>query len=306
LTVAISREEGSIGMRLATAALKLRGKPLANPDSFRSSILNRTCPSPAPIPHSFKTRYSISEEQVQGHRVLTVAPRTGATGPRIIYLHGGAYVNEMSKPHWDIIKSLIEATGATVSVPIYPLAPEFNHRAAYPFLIEVYRRILTQTEPANIVLAGDSAGGGLALGMVIEFRTLGLPQPSRIVLFSPWLDLTLADRAALDVEPRDVMLGIQALRQCGIWWAAGDDARLPRLSPLYADMQGLPPISLFQGTRDIFVIDSQAFAAKVKNVGGAIDYVQFPGAFHVFVGATFTSEAKQVFGRIAATLQTRH
>lgn len=124
--------------------------------------------------------------------------------------------------------------------------------------------------------------------------------PGRIILFSPWLDLTLADPEARKLETKDVMLAVDTLRMCGAWWAGEDDPRLPRLSPLYADLKGLPPIELYQGTNDIFVVNARTFVKKVEAAGGAIHYGEYPGAFHVFVGATFTPEAKDVFNRIAA------
>jgi epsilon-lactone hydrolase len=299
--IAVTPGQGSFTMRLAAEVIALRGKPLADTEKFRTSVLGRTQPVVAAIPAEMRTRLQVSERLVEGNRVFTLAPGSSGSRKRIVYLHGGAYVNELTKPHWDIIAKLIEATGATVIVPIYPLAPENDHRAAFAFLDSVYRQILANTAADDVVLAGDSAGAGLALGMVVDARDKGLPMPGRIILFSPWLDLTLADPHARAVEADDVMLAVDALRMCGAWWAGDDDPRLPRLSPLYADLKGLPPIELYQGTNDIFVVDSRTFVKKVQAAGGAIHYGEYPGAFHVFVGATFTPEAKYVFGRIAAS-----
>ena len=189
-----------------------------------------------------------------------------------------------------------------MTVPLYPLSPESDHRAAFAMLGDVYRKVIARTAPADTVIAGDSAGAGLALGQVIDVRSKGLPAPGRIILFSPWLDLTLADPRAREVEPRDIMLGIDSLRLCGRWWAGATDPKSPILSPLYADLKGLPPIDLFQGTRDLFVVDSRTFAARAKSAGTTIRYAEYPGAFHVFEGATFTPEAKDVFRRIGAAL----
>lgn len=293
---------GSVAMQAATLAIKARGKPLADPDAFRVAILKRAYPSPAPIPAAMQEAFDIHEIDIDGHKVIVVAPKSGVSRWNIIYNHGGAYVNDLVGPHWDIVKALVQATGATVTVPIYPLAPEFNNRQAYPFLANVYRSVLSKTAASSVVLAGDSAGGGLAIGEAIEFKRLGLPAPARIIAFSPWLDLTLADPAARAVEPHDIMLGIDALRLCGNWWAAGDDPKSPRLSPLYADLKGFPPIDIYQGTEDLLVVDARTFAAKAKKAGTPVHYGEYNGAFHVFVGATFTPEAKDVFARIRADL----
>jgi monoterpene epsilon-lactone hydrolase len=301
LGTALAQGEGSVAMRVATLVLKAGGKPLADTEATRTKFLSRTYPSPAPIPASLAKKVNVTKAIIGGHKVLTLVPTTNASTRHVIYYHGGAYVNDMLGPHWDIVGALIDATGATVTVPIYPLAPEKSNRPAFAFLADVYRDVLTKAAAGDVVLAGDSAGGGLALGQAIEFRDQKLPLPGRIILFSPWLDLTLADPEARKLETKDVMLAVDALRMCGAWWAGGDDPRLPRLSPLYADLEGLPPIELYQGTNDIFVVDSRTFVKKVQAAGGAIHYGEYPGAFHVFVGATFTPEAKDVFGRIAAS-----
>jgi epsilon-lactone hydrolase len=301
LGTALAQGEGSVAMRMATLVLKAGGKPLANTEATRKKLLSRTYPAPAPIPVSLAKKVNLTEATIDGYSVFTLVPKTNASKRHVIYYHGGAYVNDVAGPHWDIVGALIDASGATVTVPIYPLAPEQNSRPAFAFLADVYRHVLIKAAASDVVLAGDSAGGGLALGQAIEFRSQELPIPGRIILFSPWLDLTLADPRASAVEADDVMLAVDALRMCGAWWAGDDDPRLPRLSPLYADLKGLPPIELYQGTNDIFVVDSRTFVKKVQAAGGAIHYGEYPGAFHVFVGATFTPEAKDVFGRIAAS-----
>lgn len=289
-------------MRAARLVLEAGPKPLADVARFRDDVLGRSYPQPARLPSRMRRNLVVREERVPGGRCIVLAPSAGAQQQHILYLHGGGYVNALIRPHWSIIAALIRATGATVTVPIYPLAPENDHRAAWPFLIETYGRILGTAAPANIILAGDSAGGGLALGMVLALREAGLPEPGRIVLFSPWLDLTLADAAARRVEPHDPMLRVDALRLCGRWWAGGDDPRSPRLSPLYADLRGFPPIDLYQGTADLFVVDARSFAARARSAGALGQYAEYSGAFHVFVGATFTPEAQDVFHRIAISL----
>ncbi len=298
----LAREQGSIAMRAATLALKASGKPLADVDTARRAVTTRRYPDAEPIPESLSKIVVVSQQQVDGHRVVTLTPRTATSRWHIIYYHGGAYVNEITKPHWDIIKALIDATGATVTVPIYPLAPEHNNRDAFSFVTGVYRQIVAKTAPDNVVLVGDSAGGGIAIGEALELRRQGLPAPARLILFSPWLDLTMADPVARTLEPVDVMLTVDSLRAFGKMWAAGDDARLARLSPLYAELAGLPPIDLYQGTHDIFVVDARTFVRKVRMAGGAIHYGEYRGAFHVFVGATFTPEAKQVFREIGTVM----
>jgi epsilon-lactone hydrolase len=299
---ATARRKGSLAMRATSLGLKARGKPMGDLQTSQKRVESRAYPIPAPISGSLERKVAVVEAWVGKYKVVTLTPRKNVSPWHIIYYHGGAYVEELMKPHWDIIEALIEATGATVTVPHYPLAPEHNHREAYAFLTNVYRKVLKQADPQNVVLVGDSAGGGLVLGQALGNAALELPAPARLILFSPWLDLSVADDATLKVEPDDVMLSVDSLRYTGRLWAAGDDLRLPQLSPLYADLTGLPPIDLYQGSHDLFVIDARTFVRKVELAGGTIRYFEFPGAFHVFVAATFTPEAKMVFRDIGATL----
>jgi epsilon-lactone hydrolase len=292
----------SLGMRAASQFIQLSGKPLADPVAFNVKLQNRKYPSAAPVPKAMRAEFKVSETLLGRHNVITVAPKVGRARWTIIYFHGGGYVNDLTKPHWDIVAALANATGAKIIVPIYPLAPEFDHRAAFEFLDQVYRSAMSTTAAESIIFAGDSAGGGLALAQAINNRTNKLPQPAHIIMFSPWLDLTLSNPEARNVESDDIMLGIDALRLCGNWWAGDADPKSPNLSPLYADLTGLPPMSLYQGTSDILVVDSRNFAASAKRAGVDVTYTEYPDAFHVFVGATFTSEAKDVFAKIGAML----
>jgi len=227
-------------------------------------------------------------------------PRVRSTRLHILYMPGGAFVSPAIWAHWGIVEQLVRATGATVTVANYPLAPEHDHRAAYAFLMKVYQDALKTSEPQHIVLCGDSAGGGAALSLATQIRDLGLPQPSRLILFAPWLDLTLADPLMEQIEPKDPDLCIKTLRICGNWWAGEDNPCSPYLSPLYGDASNLPPMDIFVGDLDLLVVDCRTYAQRVRDAGGALNYTEVPGAFHVYVGATWTPEAKSAYRSIAS------
>jgi epsilon-lactone hydrolase len=292
-------------MRLVIAMLKTRGKLLApeHLSRFVHQLRTRSYPSAAPPPPRLLSEFEIAEEEVAGRPVFVVTPRRGRTAWRIIYTHGGGYVNSLIRPHWDIISALARATGATVIAPIYPLAPRYEHREAYRFLEAVYRWVLENADAAHLVLAGDSAGGGLAVGQALLTPSWGLPSPQRLILFAPWLDLALADPAARKLESDDPMLGVDALRYSGEAWAAGEDLKTGYLSPLHADVGALPPTDIFQGGRDLLAPDARAFAKKLRAAGRSVSYAEFHGAFHVFMAATFTPEAKQVYAEIGRLLR---
>ncbi|WP_176556083.1 alpha/beta hydrolase [Rubellimicrobium rubrum] len=284
-------------MRITEGVLRLRGHRLSDRVPSRSK---RAEAGPSPW---MRARYDVSRHEIQGRAVVTVRPRTGRASSHILYLHGGAYSRPLIRPHWWVVDRLIRATGSAVSVPHYPLAPESDHREAYRFLLATYAEMLRTKPDARPILAGDSAGGGLALGLALKLRDTGQPLPSRLILFSPWLDLTLTDPAVRDVEPMDAMLRIETLRQDGERWANGADPSSPYLSPLHADLQGLPPIQLFQGSRDLLAVDARSFAYRAEVAGHPIDYVEVPGGIHIYMAATWTPESRAAFRRIGTAIQ---
>ena len=294
----------SFSLKLFELFIRMQGK-VFNAEGFpryRNKIEQRSYPDPAPMPRNFKKLFHTQAQQVDGHSVFTIAPRHGKPSIQVIYTHGGAYINALQWIHWSIIQQLVERVGAQVTVPIYPLAPEHTYRDAFPMLEGVYRKVLHETPNDKIVLCGDSAGGGFALAQALHFRDMGLRLPDRIVLFSPWVDITMSNPDIALVEPQDIMLGTPGLLQCGKWWAGGDDPRSPLLSPTFGNLAGLPPIDLFMGTSELFIADVRKLKEKITATSGIVNLYEYPKAFHVFVGATITPESKNVFDHIVADL----
>lgn len=286
----------SLSMRLVNLVLRLGGKPMADSASYMAERLQRDPPEPAEIPAKLLKDFEFTESEIGGHRLFTVTPRKGTSGIEVLHLHGGIYVNPLRKEHWNLIAAISKATGARITVPIYPLAPEHGHAPAHVFVKAVYARMLEDYAPENIVFAGDSAGAGLALALAMAYRDQGAPLPARLVLFAPWLDITSSNPDAIAMEPNDPMIGLDVVQQCGVLWADGSDLRAPHLSPMFGALDGLPPIEIHQGTNDVCLPDARLFAGKQ---GAEITLYEYPGAPHVFVAAPFTREAKLAMKRMA-------
>ncbi len=283
-------------MRIAATYVRLTRGRKRSPEQLAAAFRGRAEPQAAPLTRALGALTTVDERTALGRRVVTLTPRAGRSAWHIVYTHGGSFVNELMSAHWDIIHALVRATGATVTVPLYPLAPEHPHAEAFAFLEAVYRDLVARVDPARVVLCGDSAGGNLALVQALRARDLGLPLPAHLVLFAPWLELTMENPEALAVQKRDPMLWIEELRECGRWWAGAEDPRAPLLSPVHADLGGLPPIHLFVGADDVLAPDARRFEGRCAT------FRETPGGFHVFMGATFTPEAKRVFAEIRGTL----
>ena len=300
-----AEQPASAPMRLVNAVLRLTPtkRHYSSPEWMRGQYQRRNYPGPTPLTRSLRRRCAVEDREVDGVRTITLRPRSGASRQHIIYTHGGTYINELARPHWWIIAALIKATGATVTVPLYRLAPEHTFREAYDYLTAVYQLVLSTTDADDVVLAGDSAGGGLAVGQALHFAALNLPRPGRLILFSPWLDITGTNPDIPRYDRVDPMLAVPGAVEAGSWWAGGEDPREQLLSPVFANpaaLAGLPPISLYQGSRDICMADAVALD-RLMSDGGNLAFRQYPGAFHVFVGLPWLPESRAVFKDIHLT-----
>ncbi|WP_324277371.1 alpha/beta hydrolase [Blastococcus brunescens] len=270
----------SLQMRVIVAVLRLtRKRGMATAERGRRRVAAPKGPSGPP--RSLRTRHDVSTRRVGGFDCHTVAPRGGEAGRAAIYLHGGAYISEISPQHWTLISRMADA-GVRVEVPSYGLAPQYTYRDAYPFLTDVYRELVADVPASQVSVVGDSAGGGLALGLVQLLGAAGLPQPGRVVLVAPWLDLTLGNPGLPAVEARDPWLSSAGLHEAAKAWADGDDPTDPRLSPINGSLAGLPPTDLYVGTRDICLPDAHLLRDRAEAAGAALRLVVCEGAVHVY------------------------
>jgi epsilon-lactone hydrolase len=230
-----------------------------------------------PPPKRLRARHHVSSRTVGGFPVWTVRPRT-PSGRAAVYVHGGAYISGIAPQHWALIGRLADA-GVTVEVPLYGLAPQHTYREAYPFVHQVYAALAAEAPARGVALVGDSAGAGLALGLAQELVDSATP-PRRLVLLSPWLDLTLSHPDLDSVD--DPWLARIGLREAAAVWADGDDPTAPRLSPGNGRLEGLPPTTVLVGTRELCLPDATDFRSAATKAGVEVDLVVVEGALHVY------------------------
>ncbi|KNC15044.1 hypothetical protein AC792_15325 [Arthrobacter sp. RIT-PI-e] len=262
---------------------------------------DRAYPSTAALPWTFKQTHTIQERRIDGVRTITVRPLLGATRSHIVYTHGGTFINELGRPHWWIIAELTKRTGATVTVPLYRLAPESTYREAFPYLVSVYREVLRTSAPEDVTLMGDSAGGNLAIAQTWAFGDAGLPAPGRVVAISPWLDVTGTNPEIPMYDAVDPMLSVPGGVRAGSWWAGGDDPRTPLVSPAHAPeelLSRVPVTRIYQGTRDVCMADAKVFRDRAVAAGADVRLSVYPGAFHVFPAFPRLPESRAVFADI--------
>jgi epsilon-lactone hydrolase len=208
---------------------------------------------------------------------------TGAIGNGLVmYVHGGGYTGGSLDSHRSLVARIAVATGREVVAVDYRLAPEHPFPSALDDVVAVYRRLVgSGLQPDDLVLAGDSAGGGLATALLLRLRDEGDPLPSGAVLLSPWMDLTLTADAITTAAAADPMLTAEALARSADAYAHAD-LRNPLVSPLYADPTGLPPLLILVGTAEILVDDSRSFAERAAAAHVHIDLDVEDGMIHVW------------------------
>jgi acetyl esterase/lipase len=307
----------SLGLNFVKLAIKIMRGPKRSHASIYQKYHNRKHPAPKQPSSSILKMADVQAipfedrliYQMNPKMSLKIKSKDSSTNPpnhlHMIYLHGGGFVNPLVKAHWDICASLIKATSAQISMPIYPLAPEHDHQFALNWLIEAYQAIIAQAEGKTIVLCGDSAGGNLVLRLCIALKNMGIALPKQCILFCPWVDLSMSNPLIEKLADRDVMLKADELLLCATWWANGLKLDDPTISPVYAkdsDLIGLPPIQIFLGSDDILTPDAQILAQRLKSLGLELDLHITEQGFHDFMGAPFLKEAKIVYELIALKL----
>lgn len=298
-------------MRAVTRALFSEPKLMADAEAFRAAHEGRAYPLPPPLTSALRVAATTTRRDVAGFPVFTVTPKGTQRDPElgrsdwhIMYLHGGGYTDQLLSIHWEIVLNLVRYTGATITVPVYPLAPEHTHEEGNAFVERVYRGLLETVPAERIVLVGDSAGGGMCLVQAMRYRDAGLAPPARLILFAPWVNAQTTNSEMAAVEARDPILARPGIELAGRWWAGPDDVTHPQVSPLFGDAGGLPPVDIYTGSADLLTPDMRLMAQRIRDAGGEVTFVEYPGAIHVYVGATFTPEARDTFRRIARTLGT--
>ena len=232
-------------------------------------------------------------------------PDGGVTGNVLVYFHGGGYCYCSMRSHRRLVGHLAKAGGCSVLNVDYRLAPEHPHPAAVADGLAAYRWILEQAiEPGDIVVAGDSAGGGIALALLLKARDEGMPLPAAGVLLSPWVDLAMTAESLTTRADVDVRQDPAGTRWCAQQFLAGQDPRDPYASPLYGDLADLPPLYIQAGDWDVLVDDSHRLAENARRAGIDVRLDLFPEMLHAHqIWAGNMPEADVAVARIGEYLR---
>jgi monoterpene epsilon-lactone hydrolase len=222
----------------------------------------------------------------------------------VLYLHGGGYLFGSPKTHRQVLIAMAKAFQAPAYGLDYRLAPEHPFPAAVEDAARAYQWLLARHPTADIVLAGDSAGAGLAIATAVGVRDAGCKRPKAIVAFSPYSDLAVTGASVEANAKSCAMFTPRGIREAAAMYLAGADARDPRASPLYADLAGLPPMLLFASRHEILRDDTLRLAERASAAGVKVELIvrdRLPHVWPVFV--TLLPEARDAFATVRAFAQ---
>jgi len=212
-----------------------------------------------------------------------VVPQGAVPGRAMLYLHGGAYTAGSPRSHRPLVARLAEAARTIAVVPDYRLGPEHRFPAAVEDASAVYRALLAGgIEPGQIVVAGDSAGGGLALALALALKAEGLPQPAGVFVISPWADLTQSGASYRTKAETDPMIGKAGLDKNALDYLGGLDPHDPLASPVFGDFEGVAPILIQTGSEEALLSDSITLADVLGHARVEVRLEVWPEMIHVF------------------------
>jgi acetyl esterase/lipase len=256
---------------------------LADPEKLAAALEQARHDNEQPFAFPKGLTLSIDHQikQVAGLPLVVLTPEN-VSRQVIVYLCGGAYFQRPQKTHWEFLERLANATHAKVVAPILPLAPAYTVRDAEKALTTYYEQLYSKHPTSNVILMGDSSGAGLATAFCEFLGQRNQPQPGSLVLFSPWLDIDLANPLVDKFADHDVMLDPVGLRTIGKLWAGDIDHHDFRVSPLYGDVAALRNVLIFVGTDEIMNPDAMAFTEKLRTAGVRAECKIGRGMYHTY------------------------
>jgi len=244
----------------------------------------------------------IEYRNIAGRKCGFIHPSEGPSKKYILFLHGGSYLMGPTNSSWVFLYKVSALTGMTVIQPDYPKAPEWDSNRTLDFMEAFYRFIQEKDRPEEIILAGSSAGGGLALSTFFRLRDHHIGIPDKMILISPWVDLTMLDPHMELQESKDISLSIKTLIRAANLYCQNEDMHLPVHSPLFGDLSQLPPVMLLTGAEELFIQAIRELRDKIRQAGGAVEYIEEAGLFHSWPVMHLLPESGEVRKKMARFL----
>jgi acetyl esterase/lipase len=224
----------------------------------------------------------------------------------LLYLHGGGYISGSPSSHRSLIARLCRTAGAAALSLDYRLAPEFPFPAGLRDAVDAYRMLIAKAyPPESIVLAGDGAGGGLAVATLMAIRNGGMPLPAGLIAMSPWADLTLSGWSIMQNADSDTAMSWDLLFVSARHYLKGANPADPYASPVFGSMRDFPPIMIHAGSREILRDDASRLGELAAAANVPVSVEVYDGMPHLFQAVGTSSDAKVSLNRLAQFVRAR-
>lgn len=248
----------------------------------------------------------VKEDQINGIKSEWLIPKNSSEEKLILYVHGGGYVSGSCSDHRGIVSKFANTCEIKTLQFEYRLAPENPFPAGLNDSVDVYKGLIDKGfKPGNIVIAGESAGGGLTLAVLLALKEQDIPYPSAAVAISPWTDLTCSSdsyktKNKVSIAPKDSWIVFSK------HYTRGNSVELPLISPLFGDLRGLPPIFINSGEDDELFEDGKKFAIKAKEAGVEVVFSPGKGMVHCYsLLVPFFKEATEAMQEIVTFIHLK-
>ena len=223
------------------------------------------------VPESVEETCDLRIERFIGRNLFVLTPKEEKTNKVILYLHGGAYVAEATSEHWEFLENVVKDTKSTIIMPDYPLTPKHTYKDVFTMITPLYKEIIDKVDKENLIVMGDSAGGGIATALVEKMAKENIEMPHKVILISPWLDVRLENHKIEEVEKIDNELNKETLKLAGIAYAGEDGLDSYLVNPIDGDLSKLENVTILTGTKDILNPDAKLLDKKAKEQGRIVN-----------------------------------
>lgn len=272
----------SWSVELRVVAIRAIITASAGPGGDRAARRDLEARLDPPLPRSLRDVLQVRKDAVGGIAGEWITRRDGSEDPTILYLHGGGYISGSPALHRRFVARLTWVTRTRAFVPDYRLAPRYPFPAALDDAEASYEGLLAGgVDPNRLLLAGDSAGGGLSCALLLRLRDKGRPLPAGTILFSPYTDLEHTGPSIL-VNAATDYLPLGPPGQVNHFYVGSHDPRDPLISPMYGDYTGVTPMLVFAGGREMILDDARRLVDKARSDGVPVVLEVEPDMFHVW------------------------
>lgn len=236
---------------------------------------------------------------------LWVNHKTECSSRVILYLHGGGYAIGSTRTHLELAARIARAAKSQMLMVDYRLAPEHPYPAGLNDALKAYQYLLSERiSPDKIVIAGDSAGGGLAIALLQTLRNKQMPMPAAAVCLSPWLDLSCSISSLAKTLKNDPLISPKRIRFFAKHYAGSNDRTQPGMSPFFGELDNLPPMLIQVGGDEILLPECTLFTKRANKLGSMVELQVWPGMFHVWqFAASILPEGRQAIQKIGSFIR---